>query len=1267
MSTPPPSRPSNSASSDSRKLIRTRKRPLSQVQQLVKISRMKSASSAYDWLIQVQDSQKIESTLRSLKKQRLSEYKQPVYIDPMAKPTLQAADDKLFPLMDKVKAFLAGDTQVVLVLGDSGAGKSTFNRYLEHELWKEYKSGGRIPLFINLPALERPERELVAEQLRTYDFTGDQICELKKHRQFILICDGYDESQLTSNLHTTNLLNRSGQWDVKLLITCRTQYLGPDYRGRFVPNAAGMYNRAADDLFMEAVITPFSKEQIEDYVERYLSHEPRTWVKDDYMDKLETIPNLMDLVRNPFLLTLCLEALPDVVKGKSDLSRLRVTRVQLYDNFVWHWLGVNKRRLQNNKLSGDKLIAYEGLLEDGFEQNGIKFQKDLAAAIFKEQDGRPIVDYTERRDGASWKTAFFSLNPDISLLRGASLLSRVGIQYRFVHRSILEFFYSCSIYGPVDSSNEFAPHSLSNSSDIGDHPLSQRSLVPEPSIIQLLAERVQLDPRFKRQLLAFVEQSKVDESAARAAANAITILVKASVRFNGADLRGIRVPGADLSGGQFDSAQMQEADLTGVNLTRSWIRNADLSKARMKEVQFGELPFLEVDDWVRSCAYSADAKLLAVGLYRGNINVYDTATWTGPRVLLGHEREVSAIAFAPSGQQFLSGSSDCTVRLWNCQTGSTDFILEGHTEYVTDVAFSPSGDQVASASYDKTVRLWDSHTGSNLFVLYGHTEWVQSVAYSPDGRKIASGGLDGTIRIFDTHSGLEGLVMEDMTKRVYCVAYAPDGVWVVAGDHLGKLQLWDTRTGTSGRQWQGHEMDVSAVDFSPDSKWIASSSPDCTVKLWDVHAGTLVSVFAGHSVSVDCVAFSSNGLQLASGSMDETVRLWDVTTTGAGLDMGSYHADTIMSVAYSSDGRRLISGGDSGTVRLYDAMTGKLGLVFQCGYANADCVAISPDGRRIASAGYCAFIKIWNVETGVAELTLRGHTKNIGAVIFSPNDRWIASGSKDNTVRLWCARSGTPGLVLSGHSDGILTLKSSPCGLQVVSGSEDGTVRVWEVDTGESRVIVDVSWSLQNIAISSTVRWVALVRGTSTGVALWDIESKEPLQFLEHDGEVDVVSLSPCGRWIASAFYDVMWLWHLVWRGTKQEWEHVLAIEDFLSGVSCVAWGSDELEFVAGSRSGFVQVWRLVEESDGGFSARMMWTSGRTAFTATNAVIVDAVGLSQTNQILLKQRGAKDGSETIDDTLDESQDEGQGDYSDVDQNDYSDGSQNEKQEKSDTD
>ncbi|KAG0214858.1 hypothetical protein BGX33_001754 [Mortierella sp. NVP41] len=148
---------------------------------------------AFPFLAQVQENLNVEHVLHALREQRLSEYKQAVYNAPLAKPSLQASNDKLFPLMDKVKESLAGGHQVMLTLDDSEAGKSTFNRHLEYELWQNYETGA------------------------------------------------------------------------------------------------------------EAVIVHFSKDQIENYVERYVPLEPRTWKKMDYMDKLKTIPNLMDLVKNPFL------------------------------------------------------------------------------------------------------------------------------------------------------------------------------------------------------------------------------------------------------------------------------------------------------------------------------------------------------------------------------------------------------------------------------------------------------------------------------------------------------------------------------------------------------------------------------------------------------------------------------------------------------------------------------------------------------------------------------------------------------------------------------------------------------------------------------------------------------------------------------------------------------------------------------------------------------------------------------------------------------
>ncbi|KAF9343275.1 hypothetical protein BGX34_006975, partial [Mortierella sp. NVP85] len=168
-------------------------------------------------LDRVQNRPDVEGHLRILKRQRTNGRDNAVYVQPQAKPNMQAADYTRFPLMDKVNEFLGSNQKVFLLLGDSGAGKSTFSRELEFNLWQSYANKtDRIPLYINLPAIDKPELDLIAKQLRRDEFTELQIREMKHYRKFVLICDGYDESQQSRNLYMSNRLNQDGEWDVQM-------------------------------------------------------------------------------------------------------------------------------------------------------------------------------------------------------------------------------------------------------------------------------------------------------------------------------------------------------------------------------------------------------------------------------------------------------------------------------------------------------------------------------------------------------------------------------------------------------------------------------------------------------------------------------------------------------------------------------------------------------------------------------------------------------------------------------------------------------------------------------------------------------------------------------------------------------------------------------------------------------------------------------------------------------------------------------------------
>ncbi|GJJ77482.1 protein HIRA/HIR1 [Entomortierella parvispora] len=1139
-------------------------------------------------LDQVQEIPTVERDINRLRDQRLEDYRQSVYIPPLAKPSLQALDKDALPLMDMVQEFLRSDQQVFLVLGDSGAGKSTFNRHLERELWSSYKPGEAIPLFINLPAIDRPDQDLIRKQLQLYNFSDIQIQELKRHYRIILICDGYDETQLKVNLHTSNLLNQKGQPDTKMIISCRSGFVDQDYRHQFQPQQIDRYRATETNLYKEAAIAPFLGDQIQDYVRQFvqdpevhkLMGDRAVWSSDEYMDKLSSIPNLMELVKNPFLLTLALRALPSVVEGASDIAKIRMTRLTLYNSFIDQWLAVNQDRLTssltNSNPSKDTKVALQELLAEGFAASALDFLKDLAATIFHEQNGNPVVQYRPRRDKNTWKARFFSFEPDVTLLRDSSPLSRVGDQYRFIHRSLLEYFYCRHIHEAGDTDTEDTDMETNGSQDLTNHPLRDRNLVREPSIIQFLSEYAQEDLVFKERLHQIIQLSKADEQAGQAAANAITILVRAGVRFNGADLNGIRIPGADLSYGELDSVQLQGADLRNTTLRNIWLRRADLTNACLDNAEFGELPSLLEPDIVNCCVFSPDGSTFATGIDDGSISVYDTTTWKTIHTFEGHTEGVWGVVYSPTGQQIASRSWDHTVRLWDMQTGSHGPILTGHTGEILGVVYSPSGRVIASCSRDGTARLWDAESGSPGPVLRGHIQPVTAVVFSPNGQKVVSCGSDNMVRFWDAQTGAPGPILSGHTSYVWRIAFSSDGRQIVSCSEDGAVRLWDAVTGSPGPLLNGHTELVWSVVYSPNGRQIASCSDDNTVRLWDAQTGSPGFTLIGHTDAVRCVAYSPSGRQIATGSVDHTVRLWD-TETGSPGPVLCGHSGIVMSVVYSPSGQLIASGGLDVTVRLWSAQTDSPGPVLNSHTKAVRSVEYAPNGHQIASSSEDKTIRLWDAETGTSGPVLCGHTQIITDVQYSPNGRQLVTCSADKTIRLWDSQTGAPVSLLGGHTGYVWCAVFSPNGLQIASCSQDSTVRLWDLQARTPGPILNGhTGPVRNMVYSPSGRQIASCSDDKT-VYLWDAHAGEPCFTLNgHTDAVCDVKYSPSGQQLVSCSADkTLRLWD------PQTGSSGPTLSGHTSTIQCVVYSPDGQQLASCSNDGSIRLWNASNGSPG--------------------------------------------------------------------------------------
>merc|ERR1712217_805823 len=81
-----------------------------------------------------------------------------------------------------------------------------------------------------------------------------------------------------------------------------------------------------------------------------------------------------------------------------------------------------------------------------------------------------------------------------------------------------------------------------------------------------------------------------------------------------------------------------------------------------------------------------------------------------------------------------------------CNDMDSPIILKGHEGPISSTVFSPNGLRVATASDDCTVKIWEEETGKHLITLVGHKAEVTSVAFFSDGHRVASGSCDCTAR-----------------------------------------------------------------------------------------------------------------------------------------------------------------------------------------------------------------------------------------------------------------------------------------------------------------------------------------------------------------------------------------------------------------------------------------------------------------------------------------------------------------------------------------
>ncbi len=1046
-----------------------------------------------------------------------------LYIPTLLGFTEKDAIEKRLSGIVEMERFLTSDKLLMLLLGDSGAGKSLFGQWLVNYLWE--KESEYIPIFIHLPTIKIKNGFLEKYLRKKCGLTKAEIEDLKTQHRVLLILDSYDEMKAKYKGKNVHMLGEIHRWNAKVLISCRTESLAsfsfPQQAEMFVPYSA---NEPLNFGWEKRYVQAFDpKTQLPDYVNQWKQHNPELVDANiDYLEILTTLPHISEMITNPFILWVMLMSLQMILKEhakEKNLQKLHLTRLSLFDAFTNAWFERQREKLKKNdtidaawlrtivddyRMYSEQLanmmwqkkmnnVTYEPKsrpLQIIKVNNTEKLRKDICVIYLVEQDKHVVAHYF---DGNRWCSSRQEGNDLDKVLPSFRQLAKWSDP---ADVEKITSFYGCLFWDVF-----FSPEGLFN-----NDPKKPLNIIRSGALLSVIEGNTYLYIHYS--LLEYFSCKPMFESAANKVTIALGLEINSQLFTE--DLARIRL-GANCvkknpefeevlweileeskhdarisiaaanaatilaaANRSFAGKYLRRVRIRGANVSGGNFDHTDLQEADLRDVSIAQV-------WMKGTMVSGSC---CDGLQTGEL------TWESL------DDAIKACAFHSNGQrygvltkkQFIvyqtqDHSKECVVDLNKyCKGGEVLLcftFLPKHEEVLIGTGNDEHSGQFLKAGRilrvslkkRRVIQTWEGHSGN-----------VHALVVSPNGKWVLS-GADGEIKHWELNYGDCIGELKDYSSTA--LAVSPDGQWVLSGSGSDSIERWAADSWKCLDSWEGHTDTVIALVISPDGQWALSGSFDHTIKRWKVDSGQCLATWDEHNEIVTALALNPNGEWAVSGSLDGTIRQWNVAT-GKCLRIWQGHENMISALAVSPSGEWVLSG----------------------------------SGELVVSQVRDNTIKRWEVDSKKCLQVLDAHLDGVYSLAESSDVNWVLSGSKDNMIKCWDFDSGQCSATWVGHSDPVSALAIYR-GEWALSGSSEGAIKRWSIATGEAlETWQGVEGVITALVISQDGKW-ALSGSQDEKIRQWNVERGICLSTWEgHKDAVSALLLSSDGKWALSGSFD---------------------------------------------------------------------------------------------------------------------------------------------------
>jgi hypothetical protein len=496
-------------------------------------------------------------------------------------------DSAAQPVEDRVRAWLASEKMVLLLLAEFGAGKTSFGYCLARKLASEFRRSpqeGWIP--VRFPLRDYWEagtsRAFLERRLKEIGATLDGWKEICGKHRVLVILDGFDE--MSRRLHpkavTRNidaLLACCAEFEnLKILVTSRTHFFASPVDKK----------RLLDRLGAPRILhlAPFSRQAVTQHLEQFAAAHG----KQATLARIRQMHDPIGLGSKALFLEMLKVTLQSPVLP-ADLDDLT-----LYETYVNDSLRRKIEQLDDEERQADR----EGLIH-----NLIRILEDVAISLQLSNREYVLLGDVARGSDRSLANVLWRMSEseetqatvpaadaeaDARAQIGIrSLLSRVEIRNMetkwpvdFCHRSIREYFVARALCRILAESG----------ADQAEGKAIMKEVLLSHEILDFVAGLMRRETvRWQQRLQALLKEATRIRKSGHLGGNVVTLLYRLNGnQLPGTDWRGFDLDGADLAGADLTEKKFIGSSLRYANLDNATMENADFSDSDLEGVRFEE-------------------------------------------------------------------------------------------------------------------------------------------------------------------------------------------------------------------------------------------------------------------------------------------------------------------------------------------------------------------------------------------------------------------------------------------------------------------------------------------------------------------------------------------------------------------------------------------------------------------------------------------------------------------------------------------------------